>query len=162
MQLELIAKVLALLAVANGAPVIAKKLLGNLFAYPFDAGRTFLDGRPLFGPSKTIRGILISLLATSVCAPTLGVPATVGLLIAFAAMSGDLISSFIKRRLGYASSSRASGLDQIPESLLPVLLCHRLLGLSVVDGACTVALFALGDVVISRLLFKLNIRDQPY
>lgn len=162
MQPELIVKLLLLLAVANGTPVIVKKLCGDLLSYPVDGRRTFFDGRPVFGSSKTIRGIMASMIATSVCAPVLDLTLTTGLIVGTAAMAGDLLSSFTKRRMGYASSSRALGLDQIPESLLPSLLCISVLGLTVADVILVVALFAMGEVVMSRLLFKLHIRDQPY
>ncbi len=162
MQPELVVKLLLLIAVANGTPVIAKKLLGDALAYPLDAGRTFLDGRPFFGSSKTIRGIVSSIIATLLCAPVLGLTLTTGLIVGTAAMAGDLISSFMKRRMGYASSSRALGLDQIPESLLPALVCNSLLGLTVADIILVVALFTCGEIVLSRLLFRMHIRDQPY
>ena len=162
MQPELVVKLLLLIAVANGTPVIAKKLLGDALSYPLDAGRTFLDGRPFFGSSKTIRGIVSSIIATLVCAPVLGLTLTTGLIVGTAAMAGDILSSFIKRRMGYASSSKALGLDQIPESLLPALVCDNLLGLTVADIILVVALFTVGEIVLSRLLFRMNIRDQPH
>jgi CDP-2,3-bis-(O-geranylgeranyl)-sn-glycerol synthase len=78
------------------------------------------------------------------------------------AMAGDLFSSFLKRRLGLAPSSRATGIDQIPESLFPLLACARLLSLTVVDIAAGTAIFLIGEVVLSRLLFKFHLRDRPY
>jgi hypothetical protein len=48
---------LALLVLANGTLVVAKKILGNRLSYPLDGNVRFLDGRPLFGRSKTIRGV---------------------------------------------------------------------------------------------------------
>jgi CDP-2,3-bis-(O-geranylgeranyl)-sn-glycerol synthase len=162
MQLDLVIKFLALLAVANGTPVLAKKLLGNFLSRPLDAGKTFIDGRPLLGASKTIRGVVVSVIATSASAPALGIAWTTGLLIGLAAMAGDLCSSFIKRRMGRPSSSRALGLDQIPEALLPALACKSLLALTVADTILIVLLFSVGEILLSRLLFKMHIRDQPY
>jgi hypothetical protein len=162
MQPELIAKLLLLLAVANGAPVVVKKLLGDFLSYPADGRRAFFDGRPFFGPSKTIRGIVSSIVAASACAPMLGLAWTIGFIIAAAAMAGDLFSSFIKRRMAYPSSSRALGLDQVPESLLPALVCKSVLALTVVDIILVVTLFTAGEIVLSRLLFKMHIRDEPY
>jgi hypothetical protein len=52
----LITQVLALRALANGAPLIAKRLFGSALAFPLDSGMTLEDGQPLFGHSKTIRG----------------------------------------------------------------------------------------------------------
>ena len=61
----LILQLLILLAVANGTPVIAKLILGDKFAAPVDGGALFADGRPWFGPSKTIRGLVLAVLATT-------------------------------------------------------------------------------------------------
>lgn len=162
MQLQLVFKFVLLLAIANGTPVIAEKLLGRFLSYPLDAGKTFIDGRPLFGSSKTIRGIVVAVMAASACAPLFGVAWTTGFLIGLAAMAGDLASSFVKRRMNYPPSSRALGLDQIPESLLPALACKNLLALTVADVISVVALFSVGELILSRLLFKMHIRDQPY
>ena len=65
MHETLILQLLILLAVANGTPVIAKLLLGDKFAAPLDGGALFGDGRPWFGPSKTIRGLVLAVLATT-------------------------------------------------------------------------------------------------
>ena len=95
-----LAKLLILLSLANSSPVIAKRILGETYAIPIDGNAQFVDGRPLFGPSKTIRGVVVSMLVTALGAPLLGLPIWIGLLVAAAAMSGDLLSSFLKRRLG--------------------------------------------------------------
>ena len=158
----LILKMLILLALANGAPVIGKKILHNRFAYPLDCGLRLADGQPLFGKSKTLRGILLSLSVTSIFAPLLGVSWRVGLIAAGAAMTGDLLSSFIKRRMKLPPSSQALGLDQIPESLFPLMACAHPLGLSLADIAAGVAIFFVGELLLSRLLFKFKLRDRPY
>ena len=158
----LIIKVLFLLLLANGAPVIAKKLLGSRLAYPLDGGKNFMDGRALFGNSKTIRGIISSVLATSVGAVLIGYSMTTGALFATASLSGDLVSSFIKRRLNIPPSSRALGLDQLPESILPLLFCWQALDLDMPTAMTIVLIFFWGELVLSLILFRLNIRDHPY
>jgi CDP-archaeol synthase len=155
-------QLLALLALANGSPVIAKLVLAEHFAGPLDRGATFLDGRPLFGPSKTLRGLLVAIVVTAAGAPLIGLNVKIGLLVGAAAMFGDLLSSFVKRRLGLATSSRATGLDQIPESLLPALACQPALSLGVLDVLAVCAIFFAGEVLLSRVLFRLRVRDQPY
>jgi hypothetical protein len=162
MQVVLIGKLLAVLAVANGAPVIGKKLFGNTLAASVDGGTTFADGRPLFGPSKTLRGIAISLLMTPLGALLIGLDWKVGALTAICAMTGDLFSSFLKRRAGLPPSSMAIGLDQIPESLFPLVACRLLLPIAALDIAVAVAVFLVGELILSRLLFMLHIRDRPY
>jgi CDP-2,3-bis-(O-geranylgeranyl)-sn-glycerol synthase len=162
MQPWLIAQMLILLALANGTPVFASKILGARFSQPIDGGMRFFDGRPLFGPSKTIRGALLAILVTTAGAPLIGLDWTIGALVGLSAMIGDLLSSFIKRRLAMASSSQASGLDQIPESLLPLLACRGAPAITYLDMLIILVLFFVGEVVLSRLLFKLGLRDRPY
>lgn len=77
-------------------------------------------------------------------------------------MAGDVCSSFVKRRLGLPSSSRALGLDQIPESLFPLLACRQQLSLSVLDIAAIVEAFLIGELWLSRVLYGWHIRDRPY
>jgi len=78
------------------------------------------------------------------------------------AMVGDLLSSFLKRRLKLPPSSRATGLDQIPECLFPALACRSMLGLTVLDITSVVVIFFVSEMVLSRLLFKWHVRDRPF
>ena len=158
----LIGRLVVLLAMANGAPVLAKKLMGNRFAAPLDGGMSFIDGRPLFGTSKTVRGIVLSVLTTSLGAPLVGLDWKLGALTATGAMGGDLFSSFVKRRLGLPPSSMAIGLDQIPESLIPLILCRLQLPVTAFDIAVGVTLFFIGELILSRLLFMAHVREQPF
>jgi CDP-diglyceride synthetase len=161
-QAVLVAQLLTLLAVANGTPVIAAKLLGKDGALPLDGGTTLSDGRPLFGSSKTLRGVILSVALTTACAPLVGLGWDVGFFVALGAMIGDLLSSFLKRRLGMSSSSKFTGLDQIPEALFPLLACMALLPLTALSVAIGTFLFFVGALLLSRAFFKLNIRDRPY
>ena len=162
MHMSLLLQLLILLVVANGTAVGAKKLFGAVFARPLDGGALFLDGQPVFGPSKTTRGIVVSVLATSVCAALMGLGWEIGALIATFAMIGDLLSSFLKRRLHLASSSMAIGLDHIPESLFPLVASQLLLPLSNLDIVAGTTTFVLGALILSPLLFRLNVRDEPH
>ena len=157
-----IAKILVLLMMANGTPVILKRVMGDRLAYPLDAGARFPDGRPVFGPSKTLRGLLSSLLVTTLVAPALGLDWRIGFVVAIAAMAGDLLSSFSKRRLGMSSGSMGLGIDQIPESLLPFLAVRSEFELSATDIVAGVAVFFVGELVISRILYRFGLREHPY
>lgn len=158
----LMTELLVLVGVANALPVIAKKLMGTAGDWPLDGRVTLQDGRPLFGRSKTLRGVLIALLGTPVVAVLLGLGWQLGFLVAASAMAGDLLSSFIKRRLGLAPSSQALGLDQVPESLFPLIAARCLVPLSWLDVAVGTAIFVIAELVVSRILFRLNLRDRPY
>jgi len=157
-----ILQLLILLMLANGTPVVARKILGERFSYPLDGGVEFLDGRPLFGRSKTIRGVVLAVLVTAAGASLIGVGWEIGVLVGSLAMAGDLVSSFLKRRLDLPPSSRASGLDQVPEALFPLLACRNLLSLTMADIGTGVALFFIGDVVLSRILYTFRLRERPY
>jgi CDP-2,3-bis-(O-geranylgeranyl)-sn-glycerol synthase len=158
----LLMQILLLLGVANGTPIIAKKLLKDRLAAPLDAGMRFPDGYPVFGKSKTLRGVLIAVGCTALAAPLVGLSLAIGAALGAASMAGDLLSSFIKRRLGLPPHAQAFGLDQIPEAFLPVLLLRTQLGLSAWDMALVVVAFVAVEIVLSRLLYLLRIRDEPY
>ena len=161
-DLWLVLRLLLLLGVANASPLVAARLLDPRWRAPLDGGMRFFDGRPLLGPSKTVRGAIAAILATALAAPVLSIPLGLGALIGATAMMGDALSSFTKRRLGIASSGRATGLDQIPESLLPLLAVQAPLDLSFVQIlSITVAFFAL-EIPLARLFYRLGIRKTPY
>jgi CDP-2,3-bis-(O-geranylgeranyl)-sn-glycerol synthase len=158
----LLLHLMVLLGVANGAPIIATKLLGARLAAPLDGGVRLHDGAPLFGASKTVRGVVASVGCTALVAPMLGFDWEVGAGFAAASLAGDLLSSFLKRRLKLEPHAEAFGMDQVPEALLPLLLFKTRLGLTPLEVAVLVAAFVLLAVLLSQLLFRLNIRDRPY
>lgn len=153
---------LLLLVVANGAPVLLAYLLGERFASPLDAGIRFFDRRPLLGPSKTIRGVIAAILATALVSVSIGLPLRIGVLVAVWAMIGDLLSSFMKRRLGIPPSSMALGLDQGLESLFPLLAVRSHFGLSFSQILVGVGAFLVVELALSYIFFKLHIRKRPY
>jgi CDP-2,3-bis-(O-geranylgeranyl)-sn-glycerol synthase len=155
-------EVLLLALAANGAPILGKRLLGERWSLPLDGGLRFVDGRPLLGPSKTVRGLVLSLVACLLVALLLGYPWVLGLKFGAASMAGDAVSSFLKRRLDIPSSGRFLGLDQIPEILLPLWLCRTELGLDLGSIVVLILLFAVGSLLLSRVMFWLGVRERPY
>ncbi len=158
MNLEL----LLLIIIANGVPVMASRFLNFRVGLPLDGGVRLPDGNPLFGPSKTFRGLILSLLFTGVAAELIGLSFMLGTSVALWAMLGDLLSSFIKRRLGMASGSQALGLDQIPESLFPLLAVAEQLALTAEQMMVTVITFMVLELLVSRILYRLRLRKRPY
>lgn len=153
---------LLLLLTANGSPIIASYMLGETAAWRVDAGRCFIDHQPLFGESKTWRGIVAAIVSSWALALVLGYPGELGVKFAAYAMLGDLLSSFIKRRLLIPPSGRMTGLDHLPEALLPLLFLRQELGLGPAGIAMVVALFVVFDEGLSRLLYRWCIRKRPY
>lgn len=152
----------ALLVVANGAPVLVNKMLGKRWAWPVDNGVILSDGHRLFGNTKTWRGLLSAVFFSILAAILSGLEPLTGALFGALAMSGDMLASFLKRRMGRTASSRARGLDTVPESLLPVLVLKELLALSLIDIVLIVAIFFLIEESVSPVLYRLHIRKRPY
>ncbi len=121
--------------VANAAPVI----FGG--GYPVDAGRSFWDGKPLFGSNKTLRGLFAGLLVGTFAGFVLsllyqleGFPRNFlfqydilrGFLLSLGALTGDLLHSFIKRRLDISPGSPLPIADQL-DFVLGALLFSALI-----------------------------------
>jgi hypothetical protein len=155
-------QLLLLLGVANATPILATKLLQHRFSAPLDCGILLPDGERLFGDAKTVRGVALSVLCTTGVALLLNMDWIAGATIAAVSMLGDLFSSFVKRRLHLVPHSQAFGLDQIPEALLPLLAVKVRFGLTIEDIAVLVFAFVVLEIVLSRVLFWLKIRDRPY
>lgn len=155
-------RLLLMLSIANLAPILLFRLSGRRPGARLDGGLRFFDRRPLLGPSKTVRGAAAAIAAAALVAPLLGFSPRLGAVIGGCSMLGDALSSFCKRRLDIPSSGKATGLDQIPEALLPLLAIANALSLSVVQiAAITLAFFAL-EIPMSRLLFRMGVRDHPH
>ena len=153
---------LLLIIVANGAPIISRELMGGLMSQPVDFGYRLTDNNPLFGKSKTWRGLVAGVLATSVAALLFGYPALTGALVAVYALLGDLFSSFIKRRLGMTPHSMALFLDQVPESLLPAVMMMEEFDLDSRSIIILVCAFIVAELALSAIFYRLGVRKKPY
>lgn len=112
--------------VANAAPVI----FGG--GYPLDAGKLLWDGKPIFGSNKTVRGFFAGLLVGTFAGFVLsslyqldGFPQNflfqydilLGLMLSLGALAGDMLHSFIKRRLDISPGSPLPVADQLDFAL---------------------------------------------
>jgi len=153
---------LILIIAANAGPIIIKSLLGTRWGQAVDGGLKFIDGQPLFGKSKTWRGLIASLIITPVIALMLGYSIQTGIIISLLAMTGDLFSSFVKRRLKLPTSSMAPLLDQVPESLLPSVIMMQTFNLTLFSVLILVLFFMIFELFVSRVLYRMSIRKHPY
>ncbi|MGD8568516.1 MAG: CDP-archaeol synthase [Gammaproteobacteria bacterium] len=154
--------VFIVIVAANAAPILLRRLLGSRLSIPVDFGCRFFDNKPLFGASKTWVGVAGILAAGIAVSALLRMELHIGLLVGCGVMLGDLFSSFVKRRLGLKVSSMAIGLDQVPESLFPYLLVMERLNMPLLEIAIAVLTFTAFELLVSRFLFWLHIRNQPY
>ena len=99
--------------VANGAPVLLKE------GFPLDFRKKFIDGRRILGDGKTFEGFALGLFfgfyTGIVEAILLRNPFFIetGFLSSLGALVGDIIGSFIKRRIGLKRGEKAPLLDQL-------------------------------------------------
>ncbi|MBI3587735.1 CDP-2,3-bis-(O-geranylgeranyl)-sn-glycerol synthase [Candidatus Micrarchaeota archaeon] len=105
--------------VANMAPVLSRGRTA------VDLETKFVDDRRLFGEGKTFRGILAALIAGTAVALALSytpwyLPGfslnsklLAGVLLSCGAMAGDLLGSFLKRRLGIKRGEKHRFFDQL-------------------------------------------------
>ena len=161
----LVAELVLFLVWVNFLPFVAHLILDGRYDKPVDGGRTWRDGRRLLGSHKTWRGLGASLLGGTAVAPLLGLSwghaaAATGL-----AMAGDLMTSFVKRRLSRPSGEPVPGLDQLLEGGLPLLLLVPLLGLSAWQALAVLALFVplnhLGARFFHYVLYRPPLEDYP-
>ncbi len=153
---------LLLIIIANAAPIILRALLGKRLDFAIDCGFRLPDKNPVLGSSKTWRGVIAAIAFTSIGAVFLGYPVPIGVQIALYAVLGDVLSSFIKRRLGMAPSSMAPLIDQVPESLFPALMLMDTFELDYLSIIILVCVFIVLELLLSLVFFKLGIRKRPY
>ena len=151
-----------LVILANSAPVVAHRLMGDLWQQPIDNGIVLRDGQRLFGRSKTWRGLVAAGLTCALFAPLLGWSWQLGLAVGALAMTGDLLASLIKRRHGLSAGQRAPRLDSIPEALLPALVLRGPLQLTWFDVLLVVMIFVFTVRLASPLIYRLRLRARPW
>jgi len=144
---------LAMLVLANGAPVALQAGCGHRCAWTLDdLLRPALGPQTVvFGHHKTLRGIGAAVVASTAVAWAVDWPLWLGALVGTLAMLGDLGSSAWKRRRGVAPGGPVPGVDQIPESLLPMLGAACFLSLGPADIAAIVAGFCVLEWLLTSL-----------
>ena len=126
--------------VANSTPV----LLGG--GAPIDRGREFLDGRPLFGTNKTVKGFTYGFLLGSVAALAEAVLfrnyllVFVGMFASLGALLGDLFGAFLKRRMDIPPGHPLPVVDQLDFILGALLLTFPVLNVTL--GAALILVMA--------------------
>lgn len=132
--------------IANATPVIG----GG--GRPIDGGKDFRDGRRILGDSKTIRGFIVGVffgtltgtvqfLAEPYLRPVLelfvtitpemdyvfSVSIPVAFLLSIGALTGDVVGSFIKRRVNLKSGDPSPFLDQVGFIIMALIFAFPLL-----------------------------------
>lgn len=153
---------------ANATPVIA----GG--GFPLDFGKMFVDGKPILGKNKTIRGFFTGLaMGTAVGfieslffsgSIFFNYPPTIGFFLSLGALFGDLIVSFVKRRLGFASGDLLPFFDQtsfvIGAILFSLPVSINLLSIEIV---ITILLITPPIHLLTNFVaYKLGLKSNPW
>ena len=101
--------------IANATPV----LLGG--GPPLDGGRTWVDDQPLFGDHKTVRGTFSGIIV-GIAVGILQTQPLRGVLLSVGAIGGDIVISFIKRRIKLKPGAMFPIADQMGFIVFAVLL----------------------------------------
>jgi uncharacterized protein len=149
----------------NLLPPLASLIWRDRFDRPLDGDRLWFDGRPVFGRHKTIRGFLVSILGGLAVSPLLNLTWWAAGIGALLAMTGDLLSSFVKRRFSQRSGKNVVILDQIFEALFPAyFLCSymdlALWQLLAVLG-CFIPFALLGAALWSFITYRPSPKNYP-
>jgi len=158
--------------VANGSPVVVVRVMGR--ATPMDLGARAWDGRRILGDGKTFEGFfsglllgwLTGLILHALVHPPLYRSPLEPLALSLGAMIGDILGSFIKRRLGLRRGAPAPVMDQIGFAASAILLSTSIYG---VPGWFSIPMLILLLLVTgclhlatNRLAYLLKLKSEPY
>ncbi len=168
-------------AFANMAPVVFKNSL-KFLAIPIDRGK-MVGGKPMFGFHKTVRGfvvgigmaVLVALLqawlykypATQQLSIVdfsagYGFAALVGFLMGFGALFGDLVKSFVKRRLDIGPGKPFIPFDEIDFSVGALVFSSLAIDITWQVAFVSVALSLVFHIIINHTAFYLGIRQEKW
>jgi CDP-archaeol synthase len=145
------ARALLLLVAANATPLALARLFGSRGDVPLDLGCTLRDGRRLFGNHKTWRGFAGGTVACAFVAHLLSLGWQLGAAFGAVSLLGDATSSSLKRRFNLASGTEVPLVDQLPETVFPLVLFAAPLDLDLGGIALATTLFAVLDILAARI-----------
>jgi CDP-2,3-bis-(O-geranylgeranyl)-sn-glycerol synthase len=159
---------------SNMAPVIVRNCC-TWMAIPIDFNKR-LNGKPIFGKNKTVRGFVFGILFSILIAFIQFIVfkagflkgltvidynnwLLIGILFGFGALSGDAIESFIKRRINIKPGSSFIPFDQIDHVLGALLLISFEVKLSLQIWIIAIAATFFLHILINFLAYFLKMRD---
>lgn len=147
--------------VTNATPLLVIKLIKQ--GHPIDLNRIFMDGKPIFGPGKTIEGFLIGFLIgtiTGIIQDQSNILRAVTLSIG--AMFGDLVGSFIKRRLNIRRGDPAPILDQSSFILGAILLSSYFENYEIKEVLMIVLITIPLHIFANKLAYIFGLKKVPW
>jgi CDP-2,3-bis-(O-geranylgeranyl)-sn-glycerol synthase len=152
---------------ANGIPVLTPLIFKCRI--PIDLGHTFIDGRRLIGDNKSIQGVILGISSGLAIGELQSILLNDcifiirALVLSLGSVYGDLLGSFIKRRLKIEPGKSLPIIDQMSFILIAIIL--YVIFFKDLDGIQV--LFILGITPIMHLTtnvfaYVLGIKRVPY
>lgn len=135
-----------------------------------DGGRLMPDGRRILGKSKTLNGSLGGIFAGTIYQIggnlLLSTPISEHLILAFflasGAIAGDLVGSFIKRRLGIESGESAPLLDQLDFAIGALFLASFIMPLEMETVVILLLITPIGHLSVNIMGYMLHKKEVPW
>ena len=162
---------------SNMSPVLFKKI--NFLNKPVDFGKKWFDGKFIFGKNKTYRGFFFGTLVAIfvLYLQVLVYPEMknfsffdysqvniflLGFLFGFGALLGDLIESFLKRRVGVESGQSWMPWDQIDWVLGALILTYPILKLDWKIYLFSILIWGILHPVVNLIGYWLKIKKNKF
>ena len=162
---------------ANMAPVIVKNRFNNL-AIPLDFNKK-INNKPIFGKHKTFRGLVFGVIfaiiiifiqyvlySNDILVDLVIIDYSnwllLGVLAGLGTIFGDLMGSFVKRRLNYEPGKPFIPFDQIDAVVGTLIFIYPLVRLSLNRIIIIFVLSFVLHVTISRLAYILKVRKEKW
>lgn len=154
---------------ANGAPVFIAR------GTPMDLGRKLFDGRRILGDGKTFEGFFIGVLFGTSVGAIYAVHTDnpwfmpYALILSIGALLGDVMSAFIKRRIGLQRGEPAPVLDQT-SFLVIATIAVKFSGIEYLVGVEITVIHYITGVALSIILhiatnygaYRLGLKSVPW
>ena len=157
---------------ANMAPVIVKDVFKKL-AIPVDFGKN------IFGNNKTYRGLIFGILFGIIVAYlqfllynfaffgklsfiSYSNWLLVGFLFGFGALSGDMVESFVKRRLGIGPGERFIPWDQLDFVIGALILVGIVVNITWMKIFFIAVISIIGHILVNHIAYYLRIRNEKW
>lgn len=161
---------------ANMAPVMVKRI--NLFAFPVDFNKT-IGSKPVLGRNKTFRGIIFGTIFAVVIAYLqyllYGIESfrnisflsyqnwlLFGFLMGFGSLTGDLLKSFFKRRLGINPGEKFIPFDQTDFVIGALVFIMPVFDVTLEIFIASLLVSFIGHILINHIAFYLKIRNEKW
>ena len=162
---------------ANMAPIIVKDAFKSL-KIPIDFNKK-IKNKPIFGKNKTFRGLFFGVIFAVIIAylqfllyknnifVNISIAdysnwLLIGFLMGFGAIFGDLIESFIKRRMNYDPGKSFVPFDQLDFVIGALIFIYPLVALSLSKIIIILLLSFVLHIIVNHIAYYIKLRREQW